>query len=720
METVDFFATSPKGMADLLALELTQLGALNVSETRAGVRFQGGMEIAYRACLWSRLANRVLLPLASFRAESPEALYDGVREIDWAGHLTASQTIAVDSNISTSKITHSHYAALKVKDAIVDSFTVMGGERPSVDAGSPDIRVNCYLYRDDASIYLDLSGNSLHQRHYRLGAGEAPLKENLAAAILLRARWPEMAADGGAFVDLMCGSGTLVIEAALMAADIAPGILRERYGFSAWAKHNPAMWERLVAEAEYRRQQGLRNLPPLLGFDNNRGVLARARENADRAGLGDSVSFAYQDIFDFRHDFPSKGLMASNPPYGRRLTESGELPALYKALGAAMRSNLKGWKAAVFTEDSGLGKHIGIRAEKLHSLFNGAIPCKLIHFSVEQSTFYRDSRLPRRIAAEALSDNALMFRNRLNKNRKQVVRWANRENITCYRLYDADLPDYAAAIDVYTNASSLEQWICIQEYEAPASIDPVKAKLRTSEMTSVVQLTFDVDDEHLFYKTRARQRGESQYERIENEGHFHQVSEGQCHFWVNFEDYLDTGLFLDHRPIRQRIFEASAGKSILNLFAYTGAVSVHAALGGASATTTVDMSRTYLDWAQRNFTLNNLTGSEHVFIQADCIKWLNEQKKPRYDLIFLDPPTFSNSKRMDQSFDVQKDHGRLIRRALRLLKTGGMLYFSTNRRQFKLDQSIVDQFEVKDISAETIPHDFKRRQNIHYCWMITT
>lgn len=746
MENLSYFATAPKGMSDLLTAELTQLGATHVSETRAGAQFQGPIEVAYRACLWSRLANRILLPLVTFPADSPEALYNGVKAIDWAAHLSVNQTLAVDANVSASVITHSHYAALKIKDAIVDTFAESHGERPNVDVDRPDVRVNCYLHRDQAALYLDLSGSSLHQRNYRLQAGQAPLKENLAAALLLRARWPEMFEERGAFVDPMCGSGTLAIEAAMLAADMAPGLGRDYFGFLGWRQHDAELWTSLLAEAEQRREHGLTRMPTILAFDNDRRVLDLARENAHRAGLADHISFAFQDVADFRHDFPPRGLLLTNPPYGRRLAETDELPGIYRALGRMLRSNLKGWNAAVFTEDQALGKHLGIRAGKLHTLYNGAIACKLIHFSIEESQFYRDARLPRRARPEDLSDQALMFKNRLEKNLKQLSRWVRRDSISCYRVYDADLPDYAAAIDIYraspavgeasqssatkqqtpwakaTGASdriASEQWVCVQEYAAPQSIDAEKAKLRTSELLTVVQQVLGSDDDHLFYKTRARQRGEKQYERLASERRFHQVAEGEGRFWVNFEDYLDTGLFLDHRPIRQRISQEIEGKTLLNLFAYTGAVTVQAALGGALSSTTVDMSQTYLDWARRNFALNEISEDAHELVQADCLQWLVRAKTAkRYDVIFLDPPTFSNSKRMVQTFDVQVDHGVLIRQAMALLAPQGTLYFSTNMRNFKLDEDLQSLFHARNISAETIPADFKRRQNIHHCWSI--
>ena len=718
MEISHFFATAPKGVTDLLAAELTSLGATSVSDNRAGVEFEGTLETAYRACLWSRLANRILMPLAEFSAADADALYQGCQAVDWSAHMDAGGSLAVDVNVSSSKITHSHYAALRIKDAIVDQFNASVGSRPSVDTDRPDLRINAYILRDVVRLYIDLSGTSLHQRGYRLGTGEAPLKENLAAAILLRAGWPEIAKQGGALVDPMCGSGTLILEAAMMAGDVAPGLERTYFGLTHWKQHDDALWQKLLTEAMARETEGVKHLPTLLGFDSDYRVLDRARENAERLGI-DNITFAHQDLFDFRHDFPKSGLVVTNPPYGKRLLDSGDLPRLYAALGRVFRSHFQGWQASVFTEDAALGKAIGIRSHRQHTLYNGAIVCKLLHFSIDPDNFFDDSRLPRRIKTEELSPQSEDFRNRLQKNLKQRRKWAQREGIDCYRVYDADLPDYAAAIDIYSNRDKPgEHWVCISEYEAPKKIEPATVKRRTRELRTITEDLFAIDESRLFYKSRARQRGDSQYEKLADESRFHQVSEGPCKLRVNFSDYLDTGLFLDHRPIRQMIAQQASGKRFLNLFCYTGAATVHAALGGAESSLSIDLSNTYLNWAKRNLQFNKLDESKHRLLRADCLQWLNQDHSERFDLIFLDPPTFSNSKKMDDVLDVQRDHGQLIARCMRLLAPGGTLYFSTNLRSFKLDDQLSGRFDLTDISARTIPEDFQRRANIHYCFQV--
>ncbi len=314
---------------------------------------------------------------------------------------------------------------------------------------------------------------------------------------------------------------------------------------------------------------------------------------------------------------------------------------------------------------------------------------------------------------------AEMFANRLLKNVKQLAQWSKKHQVSCYRLYDADLPEYAVAVDIYCGEQC---WIVVQEYEPPGTVDPDKADQRLAGILTEIPGVLKVAAAQVFLKIRRRQRNTEQYEKLGDFRRFHVVEEGGCKFWVNFEDYLDTGLFLDHRPIRSLIQTQAKGKRFLNLFAYTGSATVHAAMGGALSSVTVDMSNTYLDWAQRNFTLNQM-GSEHKLVRADCLQWLDDQVKARhklqFDLIFLDPPTFSNSKKMQEVFDIQSSHVRLIRNAAALLAPNGILYFSTNFRRFILNREALAELCFEDISAKTIDKDFARNTKIHYCWRMT-
>jgi 23S rRNA (guanine2445-N2)-methyltransferase / 23S rRNA (guanine2069-N7)-methyltransferase len=223
--------------------------------------------------------------------------------------------------------------------------------------------------------------------------------------------------------------------------------------------------------------------------------------------------------------------------------------------------------------------------------------------------------------------------------------------------------------------------------------------------------------EAIYWRTRRPQKGKAQYEALAEVGERVLVEEGGLKFLVNFTDYLDTGLFLDHRKTRARLRELAKGKRFLNLFCYTGAATVYAAAGGAAATTSVDMSRTYLDWAKRNLSVNGLAGA-HEFVRADCLAWMAEAPAGEYDLVFLDPPTFSNSKRMDHEFDVQRDHVELIRAAVRLLAPAGLLVFSTNFRKFRLDREALAGFEIRDITKVTVPFDYARDALVHHCYEV--
>jgi 23S rRNA (guanine2445-N2)-methyltransferase / 23S rRNA (guanine2069-N7)-methyltransferase len=720
-----FFATAPLGIERLLAQELFDLGAQDVNEARAGVSFRGDLATAYRVCLWSRLANRILLGLTRFPAETPEALYRGVGSISWAEHLGPDLSFAVDFTTSRSKISHSLFGAQKAKDAIVDQLRAEFGVRPSVRLEQPDVRVNIHLDRDIANLSLDLSGDSLHRRGYRLQGGAAPLKENLAAAVLLRAGWPETVHAGGALIDPMCGSATLPIEAALMAADVAPGLLRQYFGFLRWKQHQATIWRQLLEEAEQRRQQGLQRRLSITGYDIDHQAIKAALHNVERAGLQGLVQVERKALEAVRPG-PTTGLVVTNPPYGERLGDMGSLALLYTQLGHVLKTHFIGWRASVLAGNPELGFRLGLHASRRYVLYNGAIECKLLNFEIDPARFFtpreaadgENDLLRKAGTLKEQSAGASMFANRLSKNVQRLGRWARRNGIACYRVYDADLPEYALAIDVYQGE---KVWAHVQEYAPPAGIDPAKAESRLIDALATIPKVLEIPSGQIFLKIRRKQKGLNQYEKRAALGHLYPVAEGGLKFLVNFEDYLDTGLFLDHRITRQMIRSLAQGKRFLNLFAYTGSATVYAAAGGAISTTSVDMSRTYLDWAKRNLELNALGAARHELIQSDCLGWLEREAMTRrhgYDLIFLDPPTFSNSKRTDRSFDLQRDHVDLIRDTAKLLATGGLLIFATHNRRFKIAKDHLSDLAVEDISQTTIPADFARNPKIHYCWKI--
>jgi 23S rRNA (guanine2445-N2)-methyltransferase / 23S rRNA (guanine2069-N7)-methyltransferase len=719
-----FFATVPKGMETLLADELVALGASQVKTVTAGASFNGPLSLAYRVCLWSRTASRVLLPLAVFPAPTPEALYQGILSIDWGSHLAPDGTLAVNFSSTRSTITHTQFGAQKVKDAVVDQFRDRTGRRPSVDLAQPDLRINVHLDREEAVVRLDLAGESLHRRGYRGESVAAPLKENLAAAILLRGGWPAVASAGGSLLDPMCGSATLPLEAALMAGDIAPGLLRTSFGFLRWPHHDARAWETLLAEARDRREAGLRRMPAIVGYDADPAAVRAAHANVRKAGLTAFIHIEKRHLSlaePPRSKSGAPGLLVANPPYGERLGSEEELRPLYEELGRVLKERFTGWKAAVFSGNPGLVMRLGIRARRRYTLYNGAIECRLFTFLVEPDRFMHPSRGETQATAAAqareLGPGALMLANRLRKDLKSIGGWARREKIDCYRLYDADLPEYAAAVDLYREEEPEGLFAIVQEYEAPATIDPDKARLRLAEILETVTAVLDLPPDRVILKVRRRQRGRAQYEKMADEGRFHAVREGESTFLVNITDYLDTGLFLDHRLTRALIRSLAADRRFLNLFCYTGTATVAAASGGAAATVSVDLSNTYLEWARRNLAHNGFAGREHEFVRSDCLEWLRHERR-KYGLIFLDPPTFSSSKRMENTLDVQRDHPALIKAAARLLEPEGLLLFSTNSRKFKLDHEALSEFSLEEITKKTIPRDFERNPRIHACWLI--
>ncbi|MFN4291340.1 MAG: bifunctional 23S rRNA (guanine(2069)-N(7))-methyltransferase RlmK/23S rRNA (guanine(2445)-N(2))-methyltransferase RlmL [Permianibacter sp.] len=734
--TQQFFAPCAKGLEYLLVDELKALGAVNVHEALAGVHFDGTLEVGYRAVLWSRLASRILLLLKTARVDSTEAMYEAVRAVDWSQHMRHDDTLAVDFVGQNAFINHTQFGAQKVKDGVVDQFRARGQGRPSVDTQDPVLRINAHLHRDELTLCVDLSGHPLHERGYREKAGIAPIKENLAAAMLIRARWPEIAKAGGDLVDPFCGSGTLPIEAALMACDIAPGLLREDFGVNqGWLGHDDALWRRLRKDAGVRADDGVEKLESrIFGFDADPRVLRVAEENAIEAKVEDLIQFERLPLEKIRQPAQREGaptgLVIGNPPYGERLGDVESLRYVYATLGERLLSEFDGWHAAIITSEQSLARAIGVRSHKQYALYNGALPCKLYLFDVNAAA-KRHVREPEPVAptqtrttddtprpevayeqAIELSAGAVALRNRIEKNRKHLASWCKREQVSCFRVYDADLPEYAAAIDVYGDH------LYLQEYQAPSTIPEDVAERRFKEVVAVVRELYQLPTDKLHVRTRARQKGLSQYEKVGDERSFFVVEEGGLKFWVNLTDYLDTGLFLDHRITRALVRERVKGKHFLNLFSYTGSVSVYAAAGGAASTTSVDLSKTYSHWAHRNFVLNGFDRGPHAFIQANALEWL-AHCRDKFDLIFIDPPTFSNSKRMDGVFDVQRDHADILLVALELLNPGGEIIFSNNYRRFKLDTEALAGCKIEDWSKRTLPMDFARNPKIHQCWRIT-
>ena len=754
------------------------MGVKQLTRRRAGVDCALELSQIYRVCLWSRVANRVLYPLNAFRVNDEKHYYAQLKEIDWSRHLTQAGTLAVDFFCADSVITHSRYGAQLTKDAVVDWFREQTGQRPGVDRATPDVRINVYLYRNRARVSLDMAGSSLHRRNYRQHGGLAPLKENLAAAILLSARWPALATSGAPLFDPMCGSGTLLVEAGLIAANKPPGLLRDYFGFTGWLGHQPDVWQQLQEEASQVQPTWMNNggkRPLIEGADIDKRAVATARDNIEAAGLSDLIKVRCEDFFtsdDRLHSGP--GLLVTNPPYGERLEDTENLAGFYSQMGRAFKRRAPNWRLAVFTGKPVLFHRTGLSRRVSLECANGGIDCKLllseippaasselsfepqsvdtslpaespwaraVQGSVRKGSYIKGSGIkgsdikgsgikePAHTSAvpEETVPGIDQFTDRLRKNMKQLKGWAKSAGISNYRVYDADLPDFAIAVDVYATDIAAGPYICVQEYRAPASIDPLRAQQRLDGAIMVIAQQLDCKAENLAVKRRERQRAESQYQRLQKQRRMDEVSESGCRVLINLHDYLDVGLFLDHRKVRQWIGKCSAGKRFLNLYCYTAVATLHAALGGADSSVSVDLSQKYLEWASANFQLNGIDRQKHELVHDDCDRWLTQHSATNrsasgetayFDLIFLDPPTFSNSTSMESDLDIQRDHVSMIDRCMAILKPGGTLVFSNNFRRFKLSPELNAKYRVDNRTRWSLQRDFARNPRIHQCWFI--
>ena len=707
-----FLALTSPGIEVLLADEIKNLGGEQVVQKPEGVYFSGSIELGYKISLWTRLATRVMLKLGEGEALNKEQLFKAASSINWLEHFTSETTFAIDFVGYSEEIRNSQFGGLTIKDAIVDQFRDQGHERPNVDKKSPQISFQARLLRDQVFIYLDFSGRGLFQRGYREHSGAAPLKENLAAALIIRSGW--LADTSKPLVDPMCGSGTILIEAVAMATKQAPSIYRASWGFESWLKHDEDLWQGQLNKAKDDSASALDNAQhsslKVFGVDIDPRVINTAQQNTRNANVQRFIEFKCQNTNDMKNAYGHSGTILFNPPYGERIGELPELVENFVLFGQKLKSQFIDWRVAILTSNVELLAMLKLSSFKRYKFKNGPLDCQFALYNVDQKQLAKDAVNPQSSFSEEDSD----FANRLKKNTKTLKGWLKSNQIDCYRLYDADIPEYNVAIDIYGD------YLVIQEYAAPKTIDEQKAKKRLQEVLYWAPKVLHVPTDKVILKTRAKQTGKNQYQRVDKSKQSITVNEHGALFKINLWDYLDTGLFLDHRKTRQIVAKKSKNKSLLNLFAYTGSVSVQAALHGASAITTVDMSNTYLNWAQDNFALNKLNGHKYQFIQADCLDWL-KKNTTTFDIVFIDPPTFSNSKRMEDSFDVERDHVALITDALTSLAEGGEIFFTNNKRNFKMD---FDAMEVLGLQAQamsdvTRDKDFSRNKHIHNSWSIS-
>lgn len=720
-----FFATSALYMTDIIEAEAQACGASDIKTVSGGVEFTADLATAYRFCLWSRTTTRLLLGL--FQDEDildADELYEASVQIPWENWVNPNLTFSVTETVKNcSYLRNSHFGAIRLKDAIVDRIKEkFEGERPVVDKDESDVVFHLHVDGDKVSWYVDFSGRGMHKRGYRVAQTDAVLSEYLASSVIYRSDWRkafEKEEEVPLVLDPFCGSGTLAIEAALWASDQAPGLVSARkFAFFNLPLHDPDIWEDMVDEALERAEAAKKKTIRIFAWDIDPEAIAFAKENARLAKVDQFIEFAVKDFTTITEaDVPTpSGYVITDPPYGIRLEGGSSLTVLYRKIGSQFSQYFGGWNLSILCGQQELLSYIDMKPNRTNTVNNGGIACQIAHYYVFTAP-EREEMIQRAIErkqlrlAEPLSEGAQMAYNRLKKNLATITPLMEKQGVTCYRIYDADMPEYSAAIDIYEN-----KYISLQEYAPPATIDTEDALRRLGELIDATERATGLDRESIFVKQRTQQRGENQYEKLGDSNKFYLVNENGARYMVNFTDYLDTGIFLDHRPIRAQIAKMAEGKRFLNLFCYTGTATVQAAKGGALSTVSVDASTTYLDWASKNMQINGYTEMNHFFYRSDCLEFLFDTFD-RYDLIFCDPPTFSNGKGRD-NFDVDRDQMRLIKACMMHLDPKGTLIFSCNYRKFRMDERLLEEFDVQDISKDTIGDDFERDQKIHYTFLI--
>ena len=761
----EFYATCPKGFEQLLAGELRQLKYVERIRPLIGqVRFEGEMAAGLEVCLWSRLASRVVLVLASsLPAATSDELYASMGSIDWSEHFSHTQTFAIDAHGTNAGLTNSQFVALRAKDAIVDQFARKVSARPSVDTHNPDVRIALRVRQNQLSVGIDFSGTPLFMRGYEpaphMRDKRLPfLRPDYAAALLEIGGWSNLCTSARAqLAALFPGAGTIFVEAAARVHHQAPGLLRAAWGFSSWLQHDEAAWSELLAEARYMRDEFREAAVELNCLTTDKRSISSTSAMLRSAGLSDSItSVASLDnaalvcadlSWCSLNDIARESLAISELIHAVDSMPSCAHLSLLQ-MGATDILLLARNQEATEKTSVMVGRDEALLTSYVlpeQTTCSASAACSASATSSASTTI----ALPDSTTLTTILPASDQFAARLSKVAKVRRKWSQREDISCYRIYDADLPDYAVAIDLFEgkrireiagkgeHIGADEIWLSIAEYAAPKEIDATRARLRLMDVMSITSHVLGVDPHHIVVRTRTKARGGSQYANVAKSSAKSSaqsayenkllVDEGGLAFELNFSSGIDFGLFLDHRDTRARIREMAktwAGTgSFLNLFAYTGSATCYAADSGMKYTTTVDLSKTYLTWAKRNMKRNGFEGREHEFIQADVLQWIQEQRHTnhRWNLIFCDPPTFSNSARMrKRSFDIQRDHAEMLIGISRLLTRDGVCIFSCNLRNFKPDVEALAKagVSIEDITQETIPADFERNRKIHHCYIV--
>ena len=755
------------GLEALVKRELIALGYQPKVSQPGRIDFEGDWAAVCRTNIWLRTADRVLIQIQQFDSPDFDALFDTIKDFDWSQFIPADAEFPVIGKSRLSELTSVPAVQRTVKKALVESLQKYHGITELPETGAT-YKVEVALLNDVATLTLDTTGPSLHKRGYRRLVAEAPIKETLAAALVDLSVWrPDRP-----LVDPFCGSGTIAIEAALAGCNIAPGIARD-FSSSQWNTIDKAHWTKAIEEANDFKRNDVEM--QIIATDRDAEVLNKARYHADQAGVAEHIHFQQQPFAELRSS-RKHGCIVTNPPYGERLDQQQRLIGLYQSIPAVMQ-RLPTWSLFLITNMPKFEALIQKQATRRRKLFNGRLECTYYQFLgprpprpnrdgdqapkvVDSESAAKESRSDWKpiedaqpysssitadadttpetstesAAASAIAsttaesqpaalfggltdkdnEQAGLFRNRLTKLARHLRRWPTKRNITCFRLYERDIPEIPLVVDRY------EDYLHITEYERPHDRNIARHAQWLDLMCETAAETLGVPTANVFLKRRKKDSHNRQYEKVSRAGKIATVNEGGLKFLINLTDYVDTGLFLDHRKTRQMVQKEAEDKDFLNLFAYTGSFSVYAAKAHASSTTTVDLSKNYLEWAQRNMDVNGLTDSKHQFIASDILEFLTaaaDNPMRMYDLAVVDPPTFSNSKKTSEDWEIQSRHVELLNLVHQIMRTGGVVYFSTNYRRFKFDEAALPNFQVREISKQTVPEDF-RNKRIHRCWRL--
>ena len=750
------------GIEAIVKRELIALGYDAKVAQPGRVAFAGDWIDVCKTNVWLRTADRVLVKVLEFPSADFDALFDTIRDHEWSELIAADSQIHVTGRSRLSQLSSVPAIQRTTKKAIVESLQRGHGTNELPETGAL-YKIDVALLNDTATLTLDTTGDSLHKRGYRKLTGRAPIKETLAATMIDLSVWkPERM-----LVDPFCGTGTIPIEAAMIGMNIAPGIKRD-FVSSDWPQTGKQNWDIVVEEAKsmIRPDVDLQ----IIGSDIDEESLSMARYHAKQAGVEKQIHFRQQPF----QEFTSKqkyGCMVTNPPYGERLQDIEEVRPIYEGFPSVLQK-LQTWSLYLITNVPKLEAIFQKTATRRRKLFNGRIECTYFQYlgprppkgyfdddyvetdqpnskdtSEEVETFAatvsdeqdttpiaksdetsvwaiakakRSSQTSSKAEVSPIfgglaakdHEQAELFRSRLIKRARHLRRWPSKRGISCFRIYERDIPEIPLVVDRY------EDHLHITEYERPHERDRGRHAAWLELMRTTAAEALDVVPEKSFLKSRDHDA--RQYEKLDNQKRQIKVYEAGLKFLVNLTDYVDTGLFLDHRITRLMVHGEAKGTRFLNLFAYTGSFTVYAADAGAESTVTVDLSKNYLQWAEDNLKVNKLAGPQHTFIATDCMNFLQEavSRKQTFDLIVVDPPTYSNSKRTEEDWDVQRRHVEMLNLIAQLLSPGGVVYFSTNFRRFKFHESELTGYQmIREISKQTVPEDF-RNKRIHRCWRL--